>query len=61
MAFYTPADKARYYGNQLKTGTDKTGKSLTKRQRSFRAGYVSAFNDGVRAFKSKTKKAASGK
>lgn len=56
MSFYTPADKAKYYGNQLKSGKDKDGKDLTKRQKAYRAGYCSAFGDGAAAHKSKLKK-----
>ena len=57
MSFYTPADKAKYYGNQLKTKQDKNGTPLTKRQLAYRAGFVSCFSDSVAAFKSKDKKA----
>lgn len=53
---YTPAEKRKYYGDQLKSGKDKDGKSLTERQRSYRAGYCSAVGDGVAAFKSKERK-----
>lgn len=52
---FTPAEKRKYYGDQLKTGKDKDGKTLTKNQRSFRAGYCKAVGDGVAAYKSKNK------
>ena len=55
MAFYNIAQKANYYGNQLRTGRDKNGRFLTKRQKSFRAGFVKAFNNSARAYKSKHK------
>ena len=56
VKFYTPDDKRKYYGKQLKTGKDKDGKDLTKRQKAYRAGYLSAFGDGVGAYKAKQKK-----
>ena len=51
--FYTPDEKRKYYGNQLKTGKDKNGKPLTQRQKSYRAGYVSAANDSTSAYYAK--------
>lgn len=51
--FYTPDEKRKYYGNQLRTGRDKDGKPLTQRQKSFRAGYCAAANDGTAAYYAK--------
>ncbi len=53
---YTPAEKRKYYGDQLKTGKDAKGNKLTDRQKSFRAGYCNAVGDGVAAYKAKERK-----
>ena len=54
--FYNPKQKADYYGNQLKSGKDKDGKDLTKRQKAFRAGYLKSYHNSVGAYKSQQKK-----
>lgn len=51
--FYNPKEKANYYGNQLKSGIDSNGKALTKRQKSFRAGYLKAYHASVSAYYAK--------
>lgn len=50
---YTSDEKRKYYGNQLRTGRDKSGKPLTQRQKAYRAGYCSAANDGTAAYYAK--------
>ena len=51
--FYTPDEKRKYYGNQLRTGKDANGKPLTQRQKAYRSGYCSAANDGTAAYYAK--------
>ena len=49
-----PAEKGRRYARQLKSGkVTETGKKLTKNQKSWRAGYLTARSDSAKAFKSK--------
>lgn len=56
MAFYNIVERRNYYGNQLKEGKDKDGKPLTKRQRAYRAGFLKASNNAIRAYKSKERR-----
>ena len=45
VTLYNPYEKRQYYGNQLKTGKDKDGKPLTKRQKAFRSGFIKLWKD----------------
>lgn len=63
-----PAEKGRKYSAELKAGIratnnhevkrDKNGKkiTLTKSQRSWRSGYLTALKDNAKAYKSNLKK-----
>ena len=46
-----PSERRAKYVHELKTGRDKfTGKELTERQKSFRAGYMKSSQDNTKAF-----------
>lgn len=46
-----PAEKGKRYARQLKTNrVAETGKTLTKEDRSFRAGYLTARKDSAKAY-----------
>lgn len=48
-----PAEKAKRYSRQLKSGVVReTGKKLSTTDRAYRAGYLDARNDSAKAFKS---------
>lgn len=49
VTLYNPYEKRKYYGEQLKSGKDKDGKPLSKRQKAFRAGYVKSWKDNRNA------------
>ena len=52
-----PAEKGRRYATQLKVGVVvETGEKLTKRQKAWRAGYLSARSDNAKAFKHNQRK-----
>jgi len=49
-----PAEKAKRYATQIKTGVIKeTGKKLSPTDKAWRAGYLSARQDSANAFKAK--------
>ena len=49
-----PSEKAKRYARQLKNGkVTETGKKLTKSDKAFRIGYLTARKDDANAFKSK--------
>lgn len=46
-----PAEKAKLYGRQLKSGVVReTGKNLTATDRAYRAGYLDARKDSANAY-----------
>lgn len=49
VTLYNPYEKLQYYGKQLKSGKDKDGKPLNKRQKAYRAGYVKPWKDNRNA------------
>ena len=52
-----PAEKAKRYARQLKTGrVAETGKKLSDGDRRYRGGYLDARKDNAKAFKHNKKK-----
>lgn len=52
VVLLNPAEKGKRYARQLKSGfVSETGEKLTKVDRAFRRGYLTARSDNAKAFK----------
>ena len=57
-----PSEKGKRYARQLKNGkVAETGKSLSKEDRAFRSGYLTARSDSAKAYCHKHKITSKGK